>query len=293
MTVSQTDGSPADLYVLSSLTVDTTARLTFGGPNPVILAVLGDVQIRGEISVAANLYSAIAGGYGALQGSNWGPGAGQAGVGAYASSPGGGAAYCGAGGKAHALVGQSAPGGMPYGNAKIEPLLGGSAGGSQGAGNSGGGGGGAIEILSGTSITVGAQGVIHAGGGGSGGGNSAGGGSGGAILLEAPVVTVAGTLAANGGGGGGGTAGSNATPNAQPATGGQDNAFVSVGGSGSAGTMINGSDGTTDMAGNGAGGGGGGAGWIRINSSSGSATITGTISPAQTTACFSQGKLGD
>jgi hypothetical protein len=39
-------------------------------------------------------------------------------------------------------------------------------------------------------------------------------------------------------------------------------------------------------------GGGGGAGRIRINTASGSATITGIVSPDPTTSCVSQGKIG-
>jgi hypothetical protein len=42
----------------------------------------------------------------------------------------------------------------------------------------------------------------------------------------------------------------------------------------------------------GEGGGGGGAGWIRINTTSGSATLTGgTVSPSAGTSCMSQGTL--
>jgi hypothetical protein len=41
-----------------------------------------------------------------------------------------------------------------------------------------------------------------------------------------------------------------------------------------------------------AGGGGGGAGRIRINTQSGSATLTGaTLSPDSTTSCVTQGKV--
>jgi hypothetical protein len=59
--------------------------------------------------------------------------------------------------------------------------------------------------------------------------------------------------------------------------------------------VINGTDGTSaGTSGSGAvdpGAGGGGAGRVRINTTSGAATISGMISPATTTSCVSQGAL--
>jgi hypothetical protein len=287
VTISQNDGSPADLYVLSSLTVDTTATLSFTGPNPVIIAVLGTAGIFGTVSVSANQTAAVAGGF--SSGPNPGPGGGQTGIGAYSLSGGGGGGYCGGGGAGWALGGSNAPGGPTYGNATITPLLGGSAAGGEAGSATGGGGGGAIQIVAGTSITVGPEGVVTAGGGGGEGSNQGGGGSGGAILLEAPSVTITGNLAANGGGGG--PAGANGSGNATAASGGLDGAGHLVGGSGSAGTTLPGGAGLTNSDAAEAGG-GGGAGRIRINTASGSATITGVVSPAPTSSCVSQGKIG-
>jgi hypothetical protein len=110
-------------------------------------------------------------------------------------------------------------------------------------------------------------------------------------LLEAPQVTVNGVLAANGGGAGvfsGGGGAQDGQPNATPALGQTTTSAV-----GSAGTQVNGADGTS-TSNNGTSGGGGGAGRIRINTTSGAATIGSgaTISPALTTACVTQGKLG-
>lgn len=96
----------------------------------------------------------------------------------------------------------------PYGNAALQPLVGGSGGsggrvtaGSPGSGGGGGAGGGAIRICSDTSITVSSTGVlqpgaIYANGGNAGpGGETAGGpGSGGAIHLQAPTVSVSPTI---------------------------------------------------------------------------------------------------
>ena len=82
----------------------------------------------------------------------------------------------------------------------------------------------------------------------------------------------------------------NATPNAIAAAGGKAGVGPSSGGSGSAAASVNGMAGAF-TAGNAAGGGGGGAGRIRINTSSGQATLSGTLSPAASTACATQGAV--
>ena len=282
------DHSPAILYIVKSLKVASGQILTLNGPNPVVIASLGDVDIQGSVNVNGNYngYYAGAGGWPPFgQNSNGpqGPGAGGNGFSAtYPTSAAGGGSYCGKGGKG-AGTGLIAPGGSTYGNAAIVPLLAGSAGGYWQNTSYSAFSGGAIQISSGTSITVRTVGFINAGGAGAYGG----GGSGGAILLEAPTVDIEGTLAANGGGGGWNSGvGQPATPSSNPAAG------LLNGGAGSAGTTINGTDGfigdggpTTTY-----GGGGGGAGFIRINS--GNAIVdAGTISPALSTACATQGTL--
>jgi hypothetical protein len=147
-------------------------------------------------------------------------------------------------------------------------------------------------LVAGVAVTIATTGTVHAGGGGGGGGgnNGCGGGSGGALLIEAPNVQIDGTLAVNGGGGNvytGGPAGQDGQPGSMPALGG-----AATAGSGSADTTLNGADGswTTDSNSS-SGGGGGGAGRIRINTKDGSAVIHGTLSPAASTACVSQGTL--
>jgi hypothetical protein len=144
----------------------------------------------------------------------------------------------------------------------------------------------------------------RAGGGAAFGGS--GGGSGGAILLEAPTVAVRGTLVTNGGAGSAnssaGDDGSSGTADAIAASAGttpiiaSDGKPQNFGGSGSAAANL---DGVTGVYGEPAvgglddfgGGGGGGAGRIRINTSSGQATVAGTVSASITTACVSQGSL--
>jgi hypothetical protein len=285
-TIGQTDvdGTLADVYLLDSLTIDATATLTLTGPRPIILAVRGAVDIQGLVLVAASASAAGPGGF--TSPSDPGPGVGAPGnFAGYPGSLGGGGSYCGVGGAGGNPSGPGAPGGGPYGNAVLHPLVGGSAGGDWSSyGDSlGGGGGGALEIVSGTSISIGATGAVNAGGGGM----YASGGSGGAILLEAPTVTIHGTVAANGGGGGIFTAqGANATASAQPAPG-----YAGAGGNGSAAGTVNGSSGIVPDAGY-AGGGGGGAGRIRINTSNGSADVTGgTLSPGLDTPCATQGTI--
>jgi hypothetical protein len=301
ITITLMDGTSADLFVWNSFALPDTGSLTFTDTNPVILAVLTTVSIQGTIYVNN-------GKPGGFSVSAPGPGAGQGGMGFAITSGGGGGSFCGVGGQGGNTTPPVAAGGTTYGSANLVPLIAG----SNGGGTEGGSGGGAIQIAAGTSITVGPVGRIHAGGqGGSGGGNGGpanGGGSGGAILLEAPTVVIAGTLAANGAGGGGQedslgifpeTTGIDGYPSDQTALGGigtpiDGGTTSSVGGNGSAGTVLNGSNGVLGSgSGNSGGGGGGGAGRIRINTASGSASImTGSIiSPAARTACMTQGTL--
>jgi len=281
MTIQMNDGTPADLYVLNSLEIDPTASLTLTGPHPVIVAVLTTVSINGLLSVAASGGTAGPGGFAPGYA---GPGAGVAGFGGgYPSSNGGGGSYCGAGGSGGASSGVAAPGGPTYGTASLQPFIGGSAGGAGAYGDSGGAGGGAIQIVAGTSITVGLLGAINAGGGGV---SVSAGGSGGAILLESPTVLIDGNIAANGGGGSyGDPSGANGAASSQPALG------AYPGGNGSAGTSVTGSNGQVDDAGSNPGAGGGGAGRIRINTISGEAAIAGTLSPSLATPCATQGNV--
>ncbi len=285
-TIAMNDGTLADVYVLKSLLIGQTASLRLTGPNPVILAVLETVDIQGLLLVNGTSPPGGPGPGGFSWGANPGPGAGQPPFGAAdPSSNGGGASYCGTGGTAGTQMGTAAGPGMTYGSAAITPLVGGSAG---GVSESVSFAGGAIQIVAGQSITVRAFGGINAGASGTTNVNGSGGGaSGGAILLESPAVTVDGNLAANGGGGMSGfSGGADATGNAQAAAG-----AAPYGGAGSAGTSINGANGTAGTGVNATGGGGGGAGRIRINTASGSATITGVVSPDMTTPCATQGKL--
>ena len=193
---------------------------------------------------------------------------------------GGGGAFGGEG--ASGGLGQSsndpvtiAAGGAPTlacGTAELIPLAAGSGGGSGGDGNGGwsgwpgGGGGGAIQISSGSSMTI--SGSILANGGdgfhtntptNQGGGGA--GGSGGGILLEAPTLSISGTIAVDGGDG--------ATSNA------------GIGGTGGTGNSVDGNDGTDAIAsGTGGAGGGGGAGRVRLH-----ATVAPTCSLSLSGAC--------
>jgi hypothetical protein len=289
LTQSDADHSPATLYVVKSLKIASGTILTLNGPNPVIIASLGDVDIQGAVNangVYVSLYPG-AGGWppaGMNSAAPQGPGAGGNGFSpTYPASAAGGGSYCGTGAKGTG-TGLIAPGGSTYGSPQNVPLLAGSAGGYYSGTSYSGFSGGGVQISSATSIIIRNVGLINAGGAGAYGG----GGSGGAILLEAPTVTVQGTLAANGGGGGvDSTFGAGATPSSTPAAGGAN------GGAGSAGPTINGSLGVIGDAGTTFyGGGGGGAGYIRINAGAGGAILdAGTISPDLTTTCATQGML--
>lgn len=101
-------------------------------------------------------------------------------------------------------------------------------------------------------------------------------------------MNVLGRLAANGGGGAlfnGGAPGQTGLPSSSAAQG-----SGATAGTGSGMGSIDGANGSmTPRDSNSSGGGGGGAGRIRINTTSGHATITGVISPALTTPCATEG----
>lgn len=285
----QADGSNVAVFVTQSLRIEGTVRLTVTGQLPIVIIALDTAQIVGELSAAPTNHEGVAGGFSArgnMAGNGYGPGAGTR---TMPRGGGGGGSHCGIGGKGSA----GNVGGPMYGAPTLVPLMGGSSGANDNLYEAGAGGG-AIHIAAGTSIQISTTGIIHAGGAG-GSHAGAGGGSGGAILLEAPTITVAGILAANGGAGGaneGSTyGGANSAPSGTPAVGGGDPTMMhALGGDGSAAQIVNGADGTLGMN-DYFGGGGGGAGYIRLNTSAGAASITGTISPAVTTACATQGTL--
>ncbi len=294
VTITLNDATQADLYIVSSLTIQSSAVLTLLSnvePRPVILAVVGDVDIQGDIAIAGAFNGPGSGGNPVFGSGAQGPGGGGNGLSiSYPNSAAGGGSFCGVGGGA-AGVAPLAPGGSMYGHADLIPLVGGSAGGyaNGGPGNGyAGAGGGALQISAGGSITIRTVGSINAGGSGYWGG----GGSGGAVLLEAPIIRISGRLGANGGGGGryAGTAelqGATATATDQPAVAGPNT------GAGSAAANINGGDGTIGDGGAAPGSGGGGAGRLRINTWCGAATIdpSAIVSPHVTTVCATQGTL--
>jgi hypothetical protein len=306
MTVVQSDGSSIELYVAKSWKIEPAGVLSVLDKTPVVLVGVSTINVLGLLNVHATADATVAGGFiGMTNGTAGGPGKGTAGVQSVSNVDtgiaGGGGGYCGAGGAAGKATATNGGAGKTYGTPAIVPLAGGSAGGPGSLAP--GGGGGAVELVAGTSVTISAGGIVSAGGGAGYDGTdtglyvASGGGSGGAVLIEAPAVTIAGTVAANGGGGGGGASGTldahDATTNATAAPGGQP-ATTGAGGAGSAGATV---AGTAGGAGDAVGGmfspgaGGGGAGFIRINTTTGVATLGGTLSPAAGSACVSQGTL--
>jgi hypothetical protein len=296
--VNQTDPDHSKLAVFSArnFTVESSAKLSLTGPYPVAIVAKGTVRINGTVVATVDgIYfdRANAGGFAGISGPGPGngPGAGDAPDQATKAGAGGGA-YCGAGGPGGGMSGPASNGGKPYGEKTLHPLLGGSSGGASDFGKSGGGGG-AIHLFAGSAVEIGVTGVVGALGGGGDAIVTGAGSSAGAILIEAPKVRIAGIVTASGGGGGahhGNGLGQNGRLDGKPAKGGVGD-MNSDGGDGSAGTAIDGSPGVFGTGDTMGGSGGGGAGWIRINSASGDAEITGTISPSLTTKCASQGML--
>lgn len=286
---------PIDVIFVASFTLPDGATLRAIGPiarRPFGIAASGPVQIDGVLDVSsdgagARSDAACGALFGTAGESNNG-GAGGGGGGAFQGAGGGGSD-----GNADAgLQSQGGAGGTPIGTRPASPI-GGCDGGRGGGtattlGGDGGNGGGAVYVASGTSISVGASGVIDANGrGGFAGGNNGdaggGGGSGGMILVESTVVTIAGIVVANGGGGGegntNGNPGETGRRTGDRASGGRDgDDNGGDGGDGGARTNLDGVT-TDDLRNGGGGGGGGGAGFIAIGCPA-PATNGATISPA-------------
>ena len=293
------DQTRLSVFVVKSLRVEASTVLQINrGHLPVVLVSLGAMELLGSIDVGPGTTGGAFNS--AADAKGVGPGGGTAGD--STGLAGGGASYCGLGGKAGTNTGAggtapSAPT-VAYGSPALVPLLPGSAGGSGALANANGSGGGALQLVAGTSFALHASGTINVGGGGGAYGGlgkdgAGGGGSGGALLIESPTVTIDGKLAANGGGGGQGNGdlGENGHPDAV-AQGGHKTGASGPGGNGSFDTTTNGLDGPSSAdVGISAASGGGGAGRIRINSNAGKTTVTGAISPAQTTPCVSRGAL--
>jgi hypothetical protein len=287
------------VFVVRSLTVASGVTVSVQGADALVVLALDHIDVSGTLlgNSTFNPLRTAPGAVDFAMPNALGQGLGGGGA-ATGDTSGGGGGFCGHGGAGATLLTTPAAGGTSYGTANLIPLLAGSGGGNGALSESVAGG--AIELVAANAITV--SGAINVGGRGGGGGGTymagssqeaSGGGSGGAILLESQTVTVTGTLAANGGGGGQGNhgaRGADATPDATAAPGGNDGTSGSPGGNGSGGFITGGLAGQV-AASTSAGGGGGGAGWIRINTSSGTASLGGTFSPSQATTCLTQGQL--
>ena len=262
----------------------TIADVNVVGSRALVLLASDALILQGTLDVSASTYRVR------------GPGSLEASIG---GSAGGSFGTKGAGGGAE----------TPYGNASLEPLVGGRDGQSSSCVRGrGGSGGGAVQLTALNRIVI--SGDIHAGGGGGGGGTSscqdgAGGGAGGGILIEAPLVEITGALAAHGGGGGSGGSTDHSGYDGTDAS-------ISWGGGGGArvedetcavyGSIYSGEGGRGEGARNspssggsgdresrclgedttsGSGGGGGGMGRIRINAEGGRSgcLCSGTYSP--------------
>jgi hypothetical protein len=294
------DQTKLSVWVMKSLRIEASTVLSLSrGHIPVVLVTTGSMELLGSIDVPPGL---LGGAFNSgVVGNTKGQGVGGGSAGDANGLSGGAASFCGLGGKAGTVSGAGTPPAPPaaYGTPELVPLVGGSAGGN-GALTNDGAGGGAVQLVAGVKINLHAGAFINAGGGGGAfGGNdkqgAGGGGSGGAILLEAPVVQLDGNVGANGGGGGQGNGNAGDPGKADGVAHGgakpPNSGVGPVGGDGSFGPNVNGADGpggTTTSAGSG----GGGAGRVRINTTAGAATIGGAVSPAASTPCFTQGKLG-
>jgi len=297
----QTDGSRIGVYVFRNVRIRPNASLRFEGTNAGALVAIEEMQIYGGVYAAVHEDGKSPGGFRAAGRARMLGGGLGAGTCATEVNAGAGGSYCGCGGAgASRQDGAMVPAGKPYGNPELVPLIGGSAGGGdESSGHSGGSGGGALQLVAFGRLHIGPYGYVGCGGGGgryggmSGSQQGNGGGSGGAVLIEAPVVEIRGIVAVNGGGGGASQtygSGEDGRSSDGMATGGYHPDNDAPGGQGSGGAVVDGEDGRRASNAK-ASGGGGGAGRIRINTATGEAIITGTLSPALSTACTTLGKL--
>ena len=276
--VTQSDGSKILVFIARNIRIPGSSISDGASSDAIALVALDTIEVSGTLTVAGDHNNATAGGAPGngltMNEQGKGPGGGQPGEG------GGGGAYCGKGGGGGGPGGGA--GGVAFGTPTLVPLVGGSAGGR----GLSGAGGGALMLVAGNRVVVSTTGVVNAGGGGGGDGiqGRSGAGSGGSLLIEAPMVLVAGKVAANGGGSG--FSGFNATTAATTTKGDSGGA-----GSGGGGDTIDGSDGALGPDGRYLAAGGGGVGRIRINTATGAATISGTVSPTLATPCATQGML--
>jgi hypothetical protein len=274
------------IFTFQNITINGAVTIT--GGNAAAFVARDSIVVDAAIELGATSQEPGPGGRrgGNRAASAMGGGGGTGGTGPHDDSSGGGGgghgALGGAGGRSNGT--NNPNGGAVVGGDTIATLTGGGGGGGGGGptGGVGGGGGGALQLVAGSSIEINMTGGINAGGAGGAGSTDdggGGGGAGGAILLEARTITIAGSLAVNGGGGGGsdgGTAGADGLLVTTRASGGDG--LANGGQGGAAGALGGGQGGNAKNA----GGGGGAVGRIRINTRSGNATITGSISPSPT-----------
>jgi len=203
---------PADgVFNFTTIDVAAGANLTLRRHEmntPVYFLATSNVTINGIIDVSGYQGLASGGGEGGPggfdggtppsdpvpAGDGYGPGGGK-----------GGGIYNQSGYQFAGAYGTATPFSLTnlYGNALIQPLIGGSGGGGSSYPGGGGGGGGAILIASSTQIVVSGGGAIYAAGGRGYGFSPYNGGSGGAIRLIAPKTSGTGVIDVSGGTGAG------------------------------------------------------------------------------------------
>lgn len=294
--INRPGAEPAVLFLVNNFTVMLGAALEVRGSRPAIFAVLGNVDIEGQIVVgnAAGTSPSCGNGGVGFDGPAGQPGKGGGGGAGFGTPGGMGGPSGSAGGGAVGIL---------NGTATLIPLRGGCTGGRGGggtvfAGNSGGVGGGALQISAVGSLSI--NSLVTAFGRGGGAPNSSqsfgggGGGSGGALLFEAQAVTLGPTAWVVANGGGGGEGGSLSTLNVG-ADGRQDSQPAPGGGMGTPGGGNGGWGGAataSPQAGfpastfeRGGGGGGGAVGRIRINAATSCSRAGGSLISPQTASC--------
>jgi hypothetical protein len=296
--ITQTGGTMAALISVSSMTIETGARLDVVGDKPLIIASWGTIAIDGILDAGSRTTGPRVGAGGGPAELCTGaqlakPGDDETTTGGGSGGGGGGGFQGAGGGGGPGDSGGENPGGAGGGAVAAFPQIvrGGCSGAVSGkagpdsssadpdARSAGGGGGGAVQLTARTGITVNDTARLTAGGAGGGGSPDAaacgggGGGAGGYVGLVSPLVIFSGApiLAANGGGGGGsalfanpGDPGDDAGASVTSAIGGAASSCSVQGGGGAAGATLLGATAAQTQVTCGGGAGGGGAGFIGI-----------------------------
>src|SRR5580692_32259 len=131
-TVTQTDGSVVNLYVVRSWRIEANSVVSIADAKPLVIVALTTIDILGRLDASSQGNDPIAGGVKGVAGMTGGGQGGGLGGQTTDNTPGiggGGGGFCGAGGAGGNSTSTLGAGGVAYGSPTLIPLAAGSAGG--------------------------------------------------------------------------------------------------------------------------------------------------------------------